>query len=103
MVQARHAPLSRPHCGQGVKFMILRHVVSWLALSLVVAGCAPAQRANQSAGADSAAANDFKIGVMTGTVSQGEEDFRAGQQIQAKYGNRVKHVTYPDNFMNESE
>ena len=34
--------------------MILRHVVSWLALSLVVAGCAPAQRANQSAGADSA-------------------------------------------------
>jgi len=84
--------------------MILRHVVSWLALSLAVAGCAnPAQRANSSAGADSAAAHDFKIGVMTGTVSQGEEDFRAGQQIQQKYGNRVKHVTYPDNFMNESE
>jgi uncharacterized protein DUF3798 len=45
----------------------------------------------------------FKIGIMTGTVSQNEEEFRAGQQIAAKYGNRVKHVTYPDNFMTEQE
>ena len=37
-------------------------------------------------------------------MSQGEEDFRAGQQVQAKYGEpRVKHVTYPDNFMTEQE
>jgi hypothetical protein len=45
----------------------------------------------------------FKIGIMTGTVSQNEEEFRAGQQLAAKYGNRVKHVTYPDNFMTEQE
>jgi len=45
----------------------------------------------------------FKIGVMTGTVSQGEDEFRAGQMIAAKYGDKVKHVTYPDNFMQEQE
>src|SRR6185503_12114162 len=45
----------------------------------------------------------FKIGIMTGTVSQGEEDFRAAQQVIAKYGGRVKHVTYPDNFSTELE
>jgi Protein of unknown function (DUF3798) len=45
----------------------------------------------------------FKIGVMTGTVSQGEDEFRAGQMIAKKYGDRVKTVTYPDNFMQEQE
>src|SRR5678816_1086942 len=46
----------------------------------------------------------FKIGIMTGTVSQGEDEFRAGQMVVAKYGaDHVKMVTYPDNFMNEQE
>ena len=84
--------------------MSVRRFVPWLALALVLAGCAkPAQQSPHATAADSAGAGKFKIGVMTGTVSQGEEDFRAGQQIQAKYGDRVKHVTYPDNFMNEQE
>ena len=48
-------------------------------------------------------AGGFKIGIMTGTVSQGEEDFRAAQQVIAKYDGRVKHVTYPDNFSTELE
>ena len=47
---------------------------------------------------------NFKIGIMTGTVSQGEDEFRAAQMIIKKYGaDHVKHVTYPDNFMNEQE
>ncbi len=46
----------------------------------------------------------FKIGIMTGTVSQGEEDFRGAQQVIARYGtDHVKHVTYPDNFSSELE
>jgi hypothetical protein len=45
----------------------------------------------------------FKIGIMTGTVSQGEEDFRGAQQIIARYPGRVKAVTYPDNFSSELE
>jgi len=46
----------------------------------------------------------FKIGIMTGTVSQGEDEFRAGQMVVARYGqDHVKMVTYPDNFMQEQE
>ena len=40
---------------------------------------------------------------MTGTVSQGEEDYRAGQQVAARYPGRVKTVTFPDNFSSEIE
>jgi hypothetical protein len=46
----------------------------------------------------------FKIGVVTGTVSQNEEEYRAGERIVQKYGaDKVIHVTYPDNFMQEQE
>ncbi len=65
-------------------------------------GCSSKQAQN-SGGAAAGSAAGFKIGVMTGTVSQGEEDYRGGEQVQAKYGARVKHVTYPDNFMVEQE
>lgn len=45
-----------------------------------------------------------KIGIMTGTVSQGEEEYRAAEEIIQKYGkDRVIHVTYPDKFMDEQE
>ncbi|HEU4724828.1 MAG TPA: DUF3798 domain-containing protein [Candidatus Eisenbacteria bacterium] len=47
---------------------------------------------------------DFKIGVMTGTVSQSEDEFRAAQMLIARFGeDHIRHVTYPDNFMNEQE
>ena len=46
----------------------------------------------------------FKIGLVTDTVSQGEEEFRAGENMVKKYGKDVvKHVTFPDNFMQEQE
>ncbi|HHX10915.1 MAG TPA: DUF3798 domain-containing protein [Firmicutes bacterium] len=45
----------------------------------------------------------FKIGIVTGTVSQGEDEYRAGEQMKQRYGDRVIHVTYPDNFMAEQE
>ena len=73
-----------------------------LALLLAAAGCA--RQGGQTADTQQAAGTDgFKIGLMTGTVSQNEEEYRAGQQVAAKYGDRVVHVTYPDNFMNEQE
>ncbi|NLK43069.1 MAG: DUF3798 domain-containing protein [Tissierellia bacterium] len=46
---------------------------------------------------------DFKIGIVTGTVSQGEEEFRAGERMVEKYGDMIKHVTYPDRFAQEVE
>lgn len=45
----------------------------------------------------------FKIGVVTGTVSQNEEEYRAGERLVELYGDSVIHVTYPDNFMQEQE
>ncbi len=46
----------------------------------------------------------YKIGLITGTVSQGEEEYRAAENMVAKYGSdMIIHVTYPDNFMVEQE
>lgn len=49
------------------------------------------------------AAPAYKIGLVTGTVSQGEDEYRAAEKMVAKYGDMIKHVTYPDNFMQEQE
>src|SRR5882672_5423551 len=76
-------------------------------LLLVLAGCSG--KADGTAKAQTAAIPPevhipFKIGIMVGTVSQGEDEFRAGQMVVAKYGaDHVKMVTYPDNFMQEQE
>ena len=49
-------------------------------------------------------AKGYKIGIMTGTVSQGEEEFMAAQDMIEKYGEDViVHRTYPDKFMDEQE
>lgn len=45
----------------------------------------------------------FKIGVVTGTVSQGEDEYRGAEAAIAKYPGLIEHVTYPDNFMDEQE
>ena len=81
-----------------------------VSLLLVFAGCS--SKTDGAAKAEATANSvkpaevkiPFKIGIMTGTVSQGEDEFRAGQMVVAKYGaDHVKMVTYPDNFMQEQE
>lgn len=52
---------------------------------------------------DKAASSDYKIGIITGTVSQGEEEYQAAQNLKAKYGDKVVTATYPDNFSTETE
>lgn len=50
------------------------------------------------------AAEDFHIAIVTGSVSQSEDDRRGAQAIQEKYGeDMVKLATYPDNFNDELE
>lgn len=52
----------------------------------------------------SAAVAENKIAILTGTVSQGEEEYRAAQAAIATYGeDKVLTDTYPDNFMAEQE
>ncbi len=46
----------------------------------------------------------WKVGIMTGTVTQNEEEFRMATQMQERYG--AEHIlitTYPDKFMDEQE
>ncbi|NLA43772.1 DUF3798 domain-containing protein, partial [Candidatus Saccharibacteria bacterium] len=45
----------------------------------------------------------YKIGIMTGTVSQGEEEYQEAMNQIAKYGDTIVHATYPDNFSSETE
>ena len=52
----------------------------------------------------SAEAANWKVAILTGTVSQGEEEFRAAEKAVATWG--ADHIitdTYPDNFMSEME
>lgn len=48
-------------------------------------------------------AEDYKIGIITGTVSQGEEEYQAAQNMLKKYGDKIVTATYPDNFSSETE
>ncbi len=48
--------------------------------------------------------DNWKIGILTSTVTQNEEEFRAAQHVLAKYGpEHVIVMTYPDKFMDEQE
>mgnify|MGYP000882743841 FL=1 len=46
---------------------------------------------------------EYKIGIITGTVSQGEEEYQAAHNMAAKYGDKIVTATYPDNFSSETE
>jgi len=50
----------------------------------------------------------FHVGIVTGTVSQNEDDLRGAEALIKKYGDAnkggiIQHLTYPDNFMTEME
>ncbi|HEY9055362.1 MAG TPA: DUF3798 domain-containing protein [Rectinemataceae bacterium] len=50
----------------------------------------------------------FHIGVVTGTVSQSEDDLRGAERLvkdygSAKDGGMIQHITYPDDFMSQQE
>lgn len=71
-----------------------------LILTLSLVGCAKA--------ATPTAKTKFHIGIVTGTASQGEDEIRGAEAMIKKYGDvnsggMIKHVTYPDNFMQEQE
>ncbi len=67
-----------------------------LATTLGVVGC-------QGDGGDTAT-GEWKIGIMSSTVTQNEEEFRMAEEMVRRYGSdRILHTTYPDRFMQEQE
>ena len=67
-----------------------------LAMSVSLVACSSAGTAGGDAAGDNAAvstentdATAYKIGIVTGTVSQGEEEYQAAQNLKAKYGDML--------------
>jgi len=60
------------------------------------------------AGSSAFAQAKVHIGVITGTVSQSEDDLRGAEALikaygEVKNGGMIRHLTYPDKFMDEQE
>jgi hypothetical protein len=80
-------------------------LIALMALAITLAGC---QKAETPAGAPAQAKAAFHIGVVTGTVSQSEDDLRGAEELIKRYGKvsdggMIQHITYPDNFMDQQE
>ena len=70
-----------------------------MALCIVFALCACGESAS-----DNASTGATHIGIVTGSVSQSEDDRRGAEAFQAMYGeDMVKLAIYPDNFTEELE
>ena len=55
-------------------------------------------------GTDGQTQEGYQIGIVTGSVSQAEDDRRGAEAFQALYGEDVvKLAIYPDNFTEELE
>lgn len=78
-----------------------------LVLTLSLAACGgntPAPAPSGAAPSGEAPANNYKIAVITGTVSQGEEEFRAAENMKKTFPEgMIVTATYPDNFSKEQE
>jgi hypothetical protein len=79
-------------------------LLSFMMVTLAFAGC---KKASTDTGTGTTAAK-FHIGIVTGTVSQSEDNFRAGETLAKEYGDAanggmIKTITYPDNFSSEQE
>lgn len=88
------------------RLMFRMALIAFLALGVFASSCAPKEAAPPVEQPKPTA--KFRIGVVTGTVSQSEDDLRGAERLiqeygDAKDGGMIKHVTYPDNFTQELE
>ncbi len=85
--------------------MLKKSLFLLLALVMVFGlfGCGD-DAAPDDAAPDDAGEVEWKIGIMTGTVTQNEEEYREAMRMQEKYGEEhIMIATYPDRFMQEQE
>lgn len=85
---------------------MVRSLSLCLCMLVLFVGCMPQSNNGGSNGAANANYEQlgFKIGILTGTVSQGEDEYRGAERVLARFGpDQVIHKTYPDNFMQEQE
>jgi len=80
---------------------LLTVLLSFMLVAVVFTGC-------KKATTDDGTGAKFHIGVVTGTVSQSEDALRGAEALVKDYGDAakggmIKTLTYPDNFMSETE
>ena len=80
-----------------MKRIVTLLLVLAMVLSLVACGTTTASTAKNDN------ATDFKIGIITGTASQGDEEISTAMRMKEKYGDMIVTATYPDNFSSETE
>lgn len=69
-----------------------------------LAACSNGQTETSEGNEEESGEAPWKIGILTGTVSQNEEEYRAAQSVLDQYGeDHVSIMTYPDKFMDEQE
>ena len=79
-------------------------------LSISLSGCSKKAEAKseQAGSASNGKTSSYHIGIVTGTVSQSEDDLRGAEKLiemygSAKTGGMIQHITYPDDFMSQQE
>jgi hypothetical protein len=85
--------------------------LAFAAACLIFAACTKKEAAAPAASGGKAAAPAapaYHIGMVTGTVSQSEDDLRGAEEMIKRYGKAteggiIQHVTYPDSFMDQME
>jgi len=81
---------------------LLALLLCFMFVAVVFTGCKKTPTDDGTTGAK------FHVGIVTGTVSQSEDDLRGGERLVQDYGNSadggmITTVTYPDNFTSEQE
>ena len=79
--------------------------------SAIAMGCSKKTEAasgTAEAAAPKSGGASYHIGIVTGTVSQSEDDLRGAEKLiemygSAKTGGMIQHITYPDDFMSQQE
>ena len=79
-------------------------------LSISLSGCSKkaGAQSEQAGSASNGKTSSYHIGIVTGTVSQSEDDLRGAEKLiemygSAKTGGMIQHITYPDDFMSQQE
>jgi len=80
-----------------------RFVSLLLALVMVLALTACGSASTSTAAPAEDEGPGYKIGIITGTVSQGDEEIGAAMKMKEMYPEIVVTATYPDNFSTETE
>ena len=74
----------------------MKKLVSLLLAVVMMLGCCAIAAAAEDTGS-------YKIAILTGTTSQGDEEYYAAEALKEAYPDIVLHDTYPDNFSSEVE